>query len=425
MNFQIVGCSHHNTSLQLREQLAFTPDDTRTALRRLKELFPSSEAVLLSTCNRVELYTGSTEEQAGPSPRQVTEFIADFHGLSAAPLFQELFDHSGKEAVQHLFTTAASLDSMVVGEPQILSQVKHAYELATGDDCTGPLTHGVFQAAIRVAKRVASETTIQRRRTSIPSVAINEFANQFFDRYEDKQILVVGAGDIAEETMRYLVDQGAREITVVNRDPGRAERLAAEFEGSATAPWNQLLDLLGKVDLVVSTTGAPEPIVTVEQFKTIHPLRKQRTLLILDLAVPRDFQNSINDFLGVYLYCLDDLQGVCEANMKARQKEWPKAQQIIVDETAAFIAETRHRATSPWIQQLKHQVNSLKEKELERLFNKLEHLDAESRDEVIQAFDRLSNKLLHPPLESLRHDTTQGGEHGLLDALKRLFQLRD
>jgi glutamyl-tRNA reductase len=424
MNFQIVGCSHHNSSLQLREQLAFSPDDTRIALRQLKEQFPKSEAVLLSTCNRVEIYTGSVDSDVCPSPREITEFIARFHGLNAVPLFHELFDHSGEKAVQHLFATAASLDSMVVGEPQILAQVKQAYEMATGDDCTGPLTHGVFQAAIRVAKRVASETSIHQRRTSVPSVAINEFANQFFDHYEDKKILVIGAGEIAAETTRYLVDQGARDITVINRNLERARLLATEIKAAAQ-PWDQFQNLLGTVDLVISTTGAPEPIMTAEQFAPIHRTRHQRTLLILDLAVPRDFDTKINDCLGVYLYCLDDLSGVCQKNLKAREREWPKAQQIVLDETAAHIAETRHRSSSPWIQQLKTQANSMKDKELARLFNKLGELDEASCEEIIRSFDRLTNKLLHPPLESLRNDTTEGGQHGLLDALKRLFQLRD
>ena len=424
MNFQIVGCSHHNSSLQLREQLAFSPHDTRLALRQLKEQFPKSEAVLLSTCNRVEIYTGSVESDACPTPREITEFIARFHGLNAVPLFHELFDHSGEKAVQHLFAMAASLDSMVVGEPQILAQVKQAYEMATGDDCTGPLTHGVFQAAIRVAKRVATETGIHQRRTSIPSVAINEFANQFFDHFEDKKILVVGAGEIAAETTRYLVDQGARDITVINRNPERARLLATELQATAQ-PWDQFQELLSSVDLVISTTGAQEPIMTAEQFAPINRTRQQRTLLILDLAVPRDFDSRINEFLGVYLYCLDDLSGICQENLKAREREWPRAQQIILDETSAFIAETRHRSSSPWIQQLKTQANSMKDKELARLFNKLEQLDEASREEIIRSFDRLTNKLLHPPLESLRNDTTEGGQHGLLDALKRLFQLRD
>ncbi|MEC9091207.1 MAG: glutamyl-tRNA reductase, partial [Planctomycetota bacterium] len=351
-----------------------------------------SEAVLLSTCNRVEIYTGSVESDACPSPREITEFIARFHGLNAVPLTQELFDHSGEKAVQHLFATAASLDSMVVGEPQILAQVKQAYEMATGDDCTGPLTHGVFQAAIRVAKRVASETSIHQRRTSVPSVAINEFANQFFDHYEDKKILIVGAGEIAAETTRYLVDQGARDITVINRNLERARLLATEIQAVAQ-PWDQFQSLLGTVDLVISTTGATEPIMTAEQFAPINRTRHQRTLLILDLAVPRDFDTTINDFIGVYLYCLDDLSGVCRRNQKAREREWPKAQQIILDETAAFLAETRHRTSSPWIQQLKTQANSMKDKELARLFNKLDELDETSREEIIQSFDRLTNKL--------------------------------
>ncbi|MFP6576711.1 MAG: glutamyl-tRNA reductase [Pirellulaceae bacterium] len=424
MNFQIVGCSHHTSSLQLREQLAFSSDDTRLALRQLREQFPQSEVVLMSTCNRVELYTGSTDGDLCPSPREITEFIADFHGLNAVQLFAELFDHSGEEAVQHLFATAASLDSMVVGEPQILAQVKHAYEMATGDNCTGPLTHGVFQAAMRVAKRVASETTIHQRRTSIASVAINDFSSRFFDRYDDQHILVIGAGEIGSETLQYLLDQGARDITVINRNWDRAQSLAEDI-GATAQPWEQLSKLLSAADLVVSTTAATEHIVTAEQFEKLHPLRHQRTLLILDLAVPRDFDPAIADFLGVYLYSIDDLQGVCQENRQAREREWPKAQQIIHDEAFRFMADARHRSTSPWIHQLKTQADSQKEKELLRLFNKLEQLDEATRDEIRQSFDRLTNKLLHPPLESLRHDTTQGGQHGLLDALKRLFQLRD
>ena len=424
MNFQIVGCSHHTSSLQLREQLAFSPDDARIALRQLKEQFPQAEAVLLSTCNRVELYTGAAEGNLSPSPREITEFIAGFHGINAVQLFSELFDHSGEEAVQHLFATAASLDSMVVGEPQILAQVKQAYEMATGDNCTGPLTHGIFQAAMRVAKRVASETTINQRRTSIASVAINDFSSQFFDRYDDKKILVIGAGEIGTETIQYLLDQGAQDITVINRNWDRAQSLA-ESIGATAQPWEQLHEQLGLADLVVSTTGATEHIVTAEQFEKLHPSRQQRTLLVLDLAVPRDFDPAIASFIGVYLYSIDDLQGVCQENREAREREWPKAQQIIHDEAARFMADARHRSTSPWIHQLKTQADSQKEKELLRLFNKLEQLDDETRDEIRQSFDRLTNKLLHPPLESLRNDNTQGGQHGLLDALKRLFQLRD
>lgn len=424
MNFQIVGCSHHTSSLQLREQLAFSPDDTRVALRQLKEQFPQAEAVLLSTCNRVELYTGAAEGNLSPSPREITEFIAGFHGISAVQLFSELFDHSGEEAVQHLFATAASLDSMVVGEPQILAQVKQAYEMATGDNCTGPLTHGVFQAAMRVAKRVASETTINQRRTSIASVAINDFSSQFFDSYDDKKILVIGAGEIGSETVQYLLDQGAQDITVINRNWDRAKALAENI-GATPQPWEQLHKQLSLADLVVSTTGATAHIVTAEQFEKLHPARQQRTLLVLDLAVPRDFDPAIANFIGVYLYSIDDLQGVCQENRKAREREWPKAQQIIHDEAARFMADARHRSTSPWIHQLKTLADAQKEKELLRLFNKLEQLDDQTRDEIRQSFDRLTNKLLHPPLESLRNDNTQGGQHGLLDALKRLFQLRD
>ena len=226
-------------------------------------------------------------------------------------ILQHLRLRAGDEAVQHLFTVAASLDSMVVGEPQILAQVKQAYQLATEEGSTGPLLHAAFQAALKAAKRVAGETTIQQRRVSIPSVAVADFAQQIFERFDDKHTLVIGAGEMAEETLRYLKDQGARDVTVVNRSPERALELAGRWGGRAR-PWDDLLAAMAEADLVISTTGAEEPIVTLEQFLTVEPRRHGRPLFILDLAVPRDFDPAIGDRPEVYLYSIDDLREACE-----------------------------------------------------------------------------------------------------------------
>lgn len=424
MKLQMVGCSHHNSSVEVRERLAFTADEARQALGQIRDRFPDSEAVLLSTCNRVELYLAAENPRGCPSHQEAVEFLAQFHGIDPADVFDDLFERSGEDAVRHLFTVAASLDSMVVGEAQILSQVKQAYELARTGNSAGSLLHSAFQAAIRVAKRVTSDTAIQQRRVSIPSVAVADFAKQFFERFDDKKVLVIGAGEMGEETLRYLIDERAQDITIVNRNFERAIDLASRTRGQAE-PWSRLFELLAEADLVVSTTGATQPIVTVESFRPVDQRRSQRPLCILDLAVPRDFDPAVGDYNGVYLYSIDDLQRVCDDNRRAREQEWPAAQRIIEEETQRFMRELHHRATGPTIKRLKERADEVKDEELQRLLNRLTTLDDRGREEVRRSFDRLVNKLLHPPLESLRVEAHDGPPHGLVEALKRLFRLHD
>ena len=196
MRVNLVGCSHHTAAVDVRERLAFTPEQAAEALKSFKHRYPQAEAVVLSTCNRVEIYTAAENSDGGPSHQDLAGFLAEFHGLQLYEVFDDLFERTGEDAVVHLFTVSSGLDSMVVGEPQILAQVKGAYELAQRRSSAGPLLHTVFQAANRVAKRVATETSINRRRVSIPSVAIGEFATQVFERFDDKRVLVIGAGEM-------------------------------------------------------------------------------------------------------------------------------------------------------------------------------------------------------------------------------------
>jgi glutamyl-tRNA reductase len=259
---------------------------------------------------------------------------------------------------------------------------------------------------------------------SIPSVAIGDFASQIFERFDDKKVLVIGAGEMAEETLRYLRDAGARDITVANRNAAHAARLAASWS-AATAAWSDLSRKLIEADLVISATGAPRPVVTLADYRQIEAARYQRPLFILDLAIPRDFEPAIGDCLQVFLYSIDDLRAACEANRAERDADLPAALAIVEQETARFMADLYHRSTGPMIRRLKQDWQKPKEDELRRLFNKLPDLDDRSREEICQSFDRLLNKLLHPPLEALRDEAQQGIPHALLDALKRLFQLRD
>jgi glutamyl-tRNA reductase len=423
VNLRVIGCSHHTASVKLREQIAFSPNQVPQALDQLQASYPGSEAVLLSTCNRMELYIATDDVSSSPSHHDVVEFIAHFHGLNAIDVFEELYERTGEQAIRHLFNVAASLDSMVVGEAQILSQVKQAYELASQGNHAGTFMHLAFQRAIKVARRIATETAIHEKRVSIPSVAVADFASQIFERFDDKCVVVAGAGEMAEETLVYLKDEGARDVRIVNRSLERAEALA-EKHGGVAVPWDQLLTVLAEADLVVSATGASEPIVSRESLASVQHRRADRPIFILDLAVPRDFASDAGDLPGVYLYSIDDLKDACERNRKEREAELPKAHRIIEHETREFLADLHHRSTGPTIRRLRKLTAELKQTEVERLFNKLDDLTDHQREEIEQAFDRLVNKILHPPLESLRAEASTDSHHGLLDALKRLFKLQ-
>jgi len=423
MNLLLVGCSHHRTPLAVRERLAFDEAQTVSALSALRGRWPETEAVLLSTCNRVELYLGG-EKATMPSPEEAGAFLAQFHGLDPALIQPYLYVYEDEEAVRHLFQVASSLDSMVLGEAQILGQVKDAYQLACQQGATGPVLHGAFQTAVKVARRVATETRLHQRRVSIPSVAVGDFAQQVFDRFDDKQVLVIGAGEMAEETLQYLQQEGARQITVVNRSWDRAEQLARRWQGRAV-PWDQLVQAAAAADVIISTTGAPDPILTGETFRQVAAQRRRWPVFILDLAVPRDVDPAVGEQPGVYLFSIDDLKATCEANRRQRDAELPAAMQIVEEETAEFMADLHHKASAPLIMQLRAGWQKPKEEELQRLFNKLPQLDEHARTEIRRSFDRLVNKMLHLPLDSLRDHARHGVPHSLMDALTKLFRLKD
>lgn len=425
MKLQMIGCSHHDAALEFREKISFSTEQVGEALRSFRQQFPSGELVLLSTCNRVELYaSGGDGQEFGQN--EFAEFLAKQHQLTTNEVIDQMICRGGQEAVIHLFTVACSLDSMVVGEAQILSQVKQAYDLACSTDSAGPLTHSAFQSAIRTAKRVHQETAVHRRRVSVPSVAVGEVAAEVFDSLRDKRVVLCGAGEMGEETLRYLKQAGATNIRILNRSYERAVALAETFQAEPVL-WESLDQELIEADLLIGTTSAPEPILDQATFGPLHSKRNGRVLLILDLAVPRDFAPGIGDLSGVYLYGIDDLQSACQRNQRERQKELPKARQIIEEESERFMLAINHRATGPVIQQLRTQAQELKREELERLINKLElsQLDPAVNKEIEKSFDRLINKLLHPPLTSLRDDAADGHHKGLLEALRHLFNLGD
>ena len=424
MTLALVGGTHRTVPLALRERLAFSAEQAAEALARFRDRFPGREGVLLSTCNRVEFYAAGEGQSAAPAAEQLVSFLAECRGIDAGSLDPLLAREHDEAVVRHLFGVAAGLDSMVLGEPQILAQVKQAWAIAQDSQTTGPLTAGMFQAALRTAKRVATETALGRERVSIPSVAVADFASGVFERFDDKRVLLVGAGKMAGETLRYLREAGARDVVIINRTAARANELAARLDARPAA-FDRLEQELAAADLVVSTTGATDHVVSLDLFAKAEAVRDGRPLVVLDLAVPRDFDPRIGERPGVWLYCVDDLAQACEVNRRSRQREMPRALAIVDEEARRFMGDMHHRTTAPVIEQLRAGWSETGDAELDRLFRRLPHLPDADRAEIRQAFERYAAKMLHPPLVSLRSESHSGPPHGLLEALKRLFNLED
>ncbi|MBE6425418.1 MAG: glutamyl-tRNA reductase [Thermoguttaceae bacterium] len=452
-----VGCRYREAGVSMREKLAFSEAQIREALGLLRARYPELETVILSTCNRVELYAAlelGLNEETADTPAELSphtnahtnahtknadsaafpkapeagletllKFWAELKGQDLEAVKRECFQLTGAKAIHHLFMVASSLDSMIVGEGQIGGQVQSAYNLAVECGSVGPLLHSAFQRAGNIARKVTAETAIHQYRTSVPSVAVSCFARQIFEHFESKHTLVIGAGKMAEETLLYLRDEGVKTVTIVNRNIEKAQRMAEQFQGNVR-PWEELDAALTEADLVVSITGAMEPIVTLERFRKLEDQRNFRPLFVLDLAVPRDFDPRLAQLENVYLYSVDDLQSVCDANQAARERDLPAAQKIVSEQLHAFLLDIRHRKSGRVISELRQYWDQPKEKELERLFRKLPDLtDAEKR-EIEYSFDRLVNKLLHQPLTSL-HEAGENPENqrGLLKAVRKLFRL--
>lgn len=424
MKLVVIGASHHLTPLDVRERLAIPKSQVTEVLQSLQLALPSVESVLLSTCNRIEWYLAVPSDQVADAEGWVVNHFARQADLTVAQLQPYLFQLEDQAATEHLFRVASSLDSMVIGESQIISQVREAYDEAAKVQRLLPAVHLWFQKATAVAKAVATDTALHRHRVSIPSVAISGFAADIFETLTDKRILLIGAGQIAEETLVYLRDLGVRSVHLVNRTASHATELVERFDGTAH-PWSDLENQIQLADLVVSTTGSTHQIVDLTTFQKLYQKRRQRPLLVLDLAIPRDFEPGIADLPNVYLYTIDDLKAQCQRNLRMREKELPKAEEVVRQHVERFQQEWNLRHSVPAIQQLRDRTDEIKQEELTRLLNKIPDLTPELRKELEIAFDRLVNKILHPPLNSLRAEAKSGQPQQLADSLKRLFQLND
>jgi glutamyl-tRNA reductase len=419
-----LGCSYRNTPVEVRERVAFDDDKLCRALDDLGQQF-GCEAVILSTCNRVELYVAGGEGMPGPDVEQLAEFLSRAQSLPQGALRPHLYQHQGADAVRHLFRVASSLDSMIVGEAQIGGQIKRAYELAHTRSAAGPVLHSVFQHAQRTAKRVRTETGIARGNVSVSSAAV-AYVREVFDRFHDKTIVVLGAGKMGELTLKHLGHLQPRRINVVNRSLEKAEALARACGGQPWS-WDRLDDALAEADIVLSTTGAPEPIVTLSRWEKIRARRQSgRPAVILDIAVPRDFDPHIHDGERTFLFNIDDLQRIREQTLRDRRQYVGPAEAIVEQEQKRFLSEWSRKKNGPIIARLTQEFEAKRLEIVAQLLAKLNgKFDEADRARIEGAFRLLQNKLLHGPITALADEPAGEPRHTLLEALRKLFRLEE
>jgi glutamyl-tRNA reductase len=417
VNLACFGISHRTAPVALREAITIDAAALPVALEALAAC--GGEAIILSTCNRTELYSTAESFTAADAIRVlVAQRAVDIQALHGA-----LTSNTGPAAVEHLFRVAGGLDSLVLGEGQIAAQVKTAYESAQRQGTAGALLNPLFSQALRVAKRVRTETAIARGHASVSSVAV-DFTRQVFDRFDDKTVLVIGAGKMARLTLTHLRDLAPQSILVTNRNPERAAEVAREC-GGIVVPWNDLDAALARADIALSTTGAPEVIMTRARFESaVAPHRGGRMLVVLDIAVPRDFDATIHDGDNVYVFNIDDLRTVRDVTLRERQNAVAPAEAIVQAEVRRFLDDWQRRRSGPVIQKLQSEVDRIRDAVTHPLFDKLNgKLSDTDREYIAGAFRLFQNRLLHGPIAALQESARDEQGHTLLDSLKKLFRL--
>ncbi len=427
MKLLALGVDHRSAPTAVREALAFDASGHDRALQDLHNTFPNNEFVLLSTCNRVEVYSASDDELAIPAVDTLTAWMAQFHTLEPSGFAPHLVAHHDDAVVAHLFRVASSLESLVLGEGQILGQVRDAYQAAVAAKSVGPILHSVFQDALRVGKKVRSDTGLDQGKLSVASVAV-DVAREVFDSFRDKTVLVIGAGKMAELTLQHLATLKPGRIVVVNRNPERAQILAAKWNGEV-AEFDRLGQALIEADVVVSTTAAEQPIVTKAMYGRVQRARRNRLALILDIAVPRDFEPEIGEISDqVMLYNVDDLRAQVERNLQGRKKGIEPARAILERETALCLANLRHKKhAGALLRQLGDYADAVSLRELDRFFGACPELTEGQKEKVAHLVHRLQNQFLHHPRSALRtaaaNPPDEGKPHPILNAVKHLFGL--
>jgi len=418
MRIIVVGLNHRTAPVEVRERLSFTRDRIEPAYEALHG-GPVRECVILSTCNRTEIYAVVEKYHAGLEA--VKSFLSSFHGVERAAFEDHLYVLSGSEAVTHLGRVACGLDAMILGETQILGQVKDAYMAAVDCGAVGKVLHNLFEHSLRVGKRAHSETGISQNAVSVSYAAV-ELARKVFSSLQGRKAMIIGAGEMSELTAQHLVQAGVGEVIVANRTWERASELAARFDGRAV-PFSEIVDWLSRVDIVISSTGAPHVIIKYDAMREALRARRFRPIFLIDIAVPRDIDPEVQSLDGVYLYDIDDLKSVVAANLRERQREAEKVEEIIREETGVFEAWLNSLEVVPIIRSLRQKAEDIRKREVQRAFNKLPDLTERER-KVIEAMTSLIvNKLLNDPLLKIKEFANGSQGRLYIETVSELFNL--
>jgi glutamyl-tRNA reductase len=415
----LIGLNHKTAPIEIREKFAAVCVDTEGPLALLAQLRPLKESFYLSTCNRMEVLFSTSTLDKGISV--VVGLLAGIYGQTGAALKPYLYTYIDQEAVKHLFRVACSLDSMVVGEPQILGQIKQAYRQATEAKTSGVILNKLLHKSFSVAKRVRTETRIGSSAVSVSYSAV-ELAKKIFQKLDGKTALLIGAGEMAELAAEHLLTNGVEGIVVANRTLERAMTLARRFNGTTVA-WEELAEELHRVDIIISSTGSTEPILNAEQVKQRMRARRNRPLFFIDIAVPRDIDPAVNSIDNVYLYNIDDLQGIVDMNRAERVKEAARAEHIIAAEALKFDGWLRTLEVVPTIVSLREKAEEIREAEVHKTIGQLDSLSKEEIEAIEVLTQSVVKKLLHDPILFLKRTSKRTRKDLYLDVARKLFQL--
>ncbi len=418
-----IGTSHHTAPIEFREKLAFSEEQLIESLQHLRESYQVQEAVILSTCNRVEVYAVANSRSIAETPtKSLVQFLSRYHRVGVEVLKKWSYLHHDLETIRHLFRVTASLDSMVVGESQILGQVKEAYDISRSAGGAGTILNSLFPKAFSVGKRVRSETTIAAGAVSISYAAV-ELAKKIFNTLEGKTVAIIGAGEMSELTAKHLVANGVSKVIVANRTYQNAVKIAEKFNGTPYA-YQDDLGFLIEADIVISSTNAPTYLIKRKPLANIMKKRKHRYMFLIDIAVPRDIEPDVGKVDHAFLYNIDDLEAVVAANLKERQQEASRAELIVSEEARRFHAQLQILEVNPTIKALHQQFQQIAETELEACFGKTELSDKQEAA-VASMTQAIVKKLLHDPMKNLRHAVNDNdADHGqYVQALQEIFAL--
>ena len=416
MQLAIVGVSHKTAPVEVRERLAFNNEILRSALTSLVGRQDVREAIILSTCNRVEVMAES------PDDRLIREFLCEFHQIPHDSVSKHLYSFKNADAIRHVFRVAASLDSMMIGEPQILGQVKEAYRIAADAGTVGMHLSALMNRAFAVAKKVRSETGISQSAVSISFAAV-ELARKIFGDLTGKTVMIIGASKMGELAAKHLKRNGVSSVLVTNRTFERAVELAKVFEGAAV-PFEHFTDHMVGADIVISSTGAPHFIISKTLAEQVIHRRKNKPMFFIDIAVPRDIDPTVNEIDNAFLYDIDDLQQVIDANLKERMKEASRAEQIVDSEVQAFCLKMQSREVVPTIVQLRDTLERVRRDEIERNRRHLKDLSPEGQAAVDQITKSFANKVLHPVIEHLKEMANEPDGPEVADLIRKLFNVK-